>query len=236
MHGQDGEPLPTDIRPYLARPQPVDFLLNLRCLRVPFGTCEAPIVHLLSNRDEKESMTKIERFEEQHTDAGTEHCTDKRAKRDWQDTRAFAQRFRVKITQDERRDPIIEGRRGHLYFDEGELCLMAFDARVAGMGDTALGALGGKLWTGDAYKDPRQRRRRDVKIQGIPEANWPAAIRILQIPRLPRLSAEERAARSSRLKSIRASSANGVLARESFAAPGIKVRGGEVSPNDSSGL
>jgi hypothetical protein len=169
-------------------------------------------------------MTKIERFEEQHTDAGTEHCTDKRANRDRLDIRAFAEQFRLKVTQDECRDPIIEGRRGHLYFDEGELCLMAFDARVAGMGDTALGALGGKLWTGDAYKDPRQRRRRDVKIQGIPEANWPAAIRILQIPRLPRLSAEERAARSSRLKSIRANSASGVFALESSAAPGIKVR------------
>jgi hypothetical protein len=181
-------------------------------------------------------MTKIETFAEQHTDVSAEHWTDKLAKRDRQDTRAFAERFRMKVTQDECRALIIEGRRGHLYFDAGELCLVALDVWIAGMGDAALNALGGKLWTGGVYKDPRQRRRRDVKIQGIPEANWPAAIRILQIPRLPRLSAEERAARSSRLKSIRASSANGVLARESFAAPGIKVRGGEVSPNDSSGL
>jgi hypothetical protein len=153
--------------------------------------------------------------------------TDKLGKGDQQVTRVFAERFRLKVTQDDCRDLIIEGRRGHLYFDAGELCLMALDARVAGMGDAALSALGGKLWTGDVYQDPRQRRRRDVKIQGIPEANWPAAIRILQIPRLPRLTAEERAARSSRLKAIRANSASGILAPESSAAPGMGGLGRE---------
>ena len=60
----------------------------------------------------------------------------------------FGERYRLKIVRDECGDQIVEGRRGHLYFDGDELCLMALDAPVAGMGDAALNALGGQLWVG----------------------------------------------------------------------------------------
>jgi hypothetical protein len=98
-------------------------------------------------------MTKTDTCVKQRLD-GAEHWTDKLGKADQQDTRVFAERFRLKVIQGDCRDLIIEGRRFHLYFDAGELCLMALDTRIAGMGDAALSALSGKLWTGEVYKDP----------------------------------------------------------------------------------
>jgi hypothetical protein len=34
----------------------------------------------------------------------------------------FAEQYRLKITRDECNDPVIQGRRGQLYFDGAELC------------------------------------------------------------------------------------------------------------------
>ena len=55
----------------------------------------------------------------------------------------FAEQHRLKVTRDECNDQIIQGRRGHLYFDEGELCLMILDGPVRAR--SVLEAIGGKL-------------------------------------------------------------------------------------------
>ena len=67
-------------------------------------------------------------------------------------TETFAQQHRLKITRDECNDQVIQGRRGHLYFDEGELCLMILDGPVRAR--SVLEAIGGTLWTGD--KSPNE--------------------------------------------------------------------------------
>jgi hypothetical protein len=62
-------------------------------------------------------------------------------------TETFAQQHRLKVKRDECGDQIIQGRRGHLYFDDGKLCLMILDGPVRAR--SALEAIGGKLWTGE---------------------------------------------------------------------------------------
>jgi hypothetical protein len=64
----------------------------------------------------------------------------------------FAHQHRLKISRDECGDQIIEGRRGHLYFDGPELCLMILDGPVRAR--SVLKAIGGTLWTGD--KSPNE--------------------------------------------------------------------------------
>jgi hypothetical protein len=59
----------------------------------------------------------------------------------------FAEQHRLKVTRDECNDQIIQGRRGHLYFDGAKLCLMILDGPVRAR--SVLEAIGGNLWTGD---------------------------------------------------------------------------------------
>jgi hypothetical protein len=59
----------------------------------------------------------------------------------------FAQKHRLKISRDECNDEIVLGRRGHLYFDGAELCLMILNGPVRAR--SVLKAIGGKLWAGD---------------------------------------------------------------------------------------
>lgn len=89
----------------------------------------------------------------------------------------FAARYRLKISRDACNDPIINGRRGHLYFADGELCLMVLDGAPAIKSRWA--ALGGKLWAGDISPHSKTGRRvQDVKITGIPLENSRFAIRM----------------------------------------------------------
>lgn len=96
-----------------------------------------------------------------------------------QSIQAFAEKHRLKITRDECGDPIIEGSRGHLYFDDEMLCLMALDARVSGMNSQQLQSLEAKkLWEGSRWRDARQRAHRDVKVIDIPLKNARLAIKL----------------------------------------------------------
>jgi hypothetical protein len=88
----------------------------------------------------------------------------------------FAQQHRLKVTRDECNDQIIQGKRGHLYFDGFDLCLMILDGPVRER--PALDAIGGKLWTGDISR-VGQRRVQDIKITGIPLENVKLAIRLV---------------------------------------------------------
>ena len=94
---------------------------------------------------------------------------------------SFAQAFKLKITRDDCGDPIIEGTRGHLYFDGSSLCLMALNARLQGFNNQQAQALGGKCWIGDIWRDDRQRGYRDVKVTDIPESSWKGAIKLLRV-------------------------------------------------------
>jgi hypothetical protein len=77
----------------------------------------------------------------------------------------FAETHRLRVRRDECDDRIIQGRRGHLYFDGQELCLMAIDRRPALR--SRWETLGGKLWMGDISPNANGTRVQDVKVTGI---------------------------------------------------------------------
>jgi hypothetical protein len=66
-------------------------------------------------------------------------------------------------------DPIIQGRRGHLYFDGGEFCLVVLDGKPAIRSKWE--ALVGSLWMGDTSNNAQGGRVQDLKITGIPLEN-----------------------------------------------------------------
>ncbi len=86
------------------------------------------------------------------------------------------EQYRLRTKLDECGDKIIPGRRGHLYLDDGKLCLMAVDTRVRVR--SAWEALGGKLQLGDISRPENGRRVQDVLISGIPEENLRAAMKL----------------------------------------------------------
>src|SRR5580704_16934505 len=88
----------------------------------------------------------------------------------------IAEQFRLKTRLDECGDKIIPGKRGHLYLDNGALCLMVIDGSI--VISSRWKALGGKLWLGDIGKNNAGRRVQDVKVTGIPEASYPAAAKL----------------------------------------------------------
>ena len=104
-------------------------------------------------------------------------------------TETFAEQHRLKVKRDECGDQIVQGRRGHLYFDSAELCLMVLDGKPSI--PSKWKALGGKLWMGDIRKNVHGVRVQDVKITGIPLENAWAAIRMCQIRQKRILSPEE---------------------------------------------
>jgi hypothetical protein len=105
------------------------------------------------------------------------------------DIERFAMEYRLRVTRDSCNDPIIAGRRGHLYFDAGELCLMVTDGKPANHSSWA--AIGGELWLGDISPNAKGQRVQDVKITGIPLENAGAAIRMVRARPKRVLSSEE---------------------------------------------
>lgn len=88
----------------------------------------------------------------------------------------FAERFRLKVTRDECGDPIIAGRHGHLYEDDG-LCMMLIDTRpIVRLRLDRFGAR--KVWQGDISLSSNGTRVQDVWVKGIPETGEAAAIQI----------------------------------------------------------
>jgi hypothetical protein len=94
-------------------------------------------------------------------------------------TEAFAQQYRLRVTRDECNDQVIQGKRGQLYFDGFELCLMVLDGKPAI--SSKWKALESKLWMGDISENAQGERVQDVKITGIPLENARQAIRMCQI-------------------------------------------------------
>jgi hypothetical protein len=93
----------------------------------------------------------------------------------------FAELFHLRITRDECGGPIIEGKRGHLWFKGAQLCLMVIDGAPAKR--SRWDALGGRLWLGDISPDANGRGVQDVRIDGIPLENAEAAIQMVQARR-----------------------------------------------------
>jgi hypothetical protein len=110
----------------------------------------------------------------------------------------FADLFRLRIKLDECRDKIIPGKRGHLYFADGELYLMVIDGPPAK--PIRWEALGGKLWLGDISLNAKGRRAQDVRIEAIPIENALAAIRMVRARQKRVLSSEERETWLARLR------------------------------------
>jgi len=104
---------------------------------------------------------------------------------------SFAATHRLRVRTDECGDKIIPGKRGHLYFDAGRLCLMVTDGppRIRSKWQ----ALGGKLWMGAISPDAKDRRVQDVWIKNIPLENAKEAIRMCGIKRVRELSPAQEA-------------------------------------------
>jgi hypothetical protein len=130
--------------------------------------------------------------------------------------RTLTEKYRLKTREDECGDKIIPGKRGHLYFDGGELCLMVTDGSLAHRSKWE--AIGGKLWMGDIGLNAKGRRVQDVKITGIPLENAKAAIRMARCKAKRILSPEVAQANRERLLNLHASRRRMQLhAVESFA-------------------
>ena len=104
----------------------------------------------------------IETIEQRSTSA--EYWTDKLAKPERQDTRAFADDYRLKVTRDKFQDSAIPGCRGRLYYG-GRLCLIVVDGKPAHCSKCK--ALE-RPWMEDITKNTEGKRFEDVEITGIP--------------------------------------------------------------------
>ena len=85
---------------------------------------------------------------------------------------ALAKQFRLRAVRDGY-DKIIQGERGYLYIDAGEVCAMWVNALIS---LEALAGLGAKVWVGDPSEGARGR---DAKVTGIPPENYKRAIRLV---------------------------------------------------------
>jgi len=90
----------------------------------------------------------------------------------------FAEQYRLKATRDECNDRVIQGRRGQLYFDGGQLCLMVLDGKPAKRSKWK--APGGWLWMGDISKNAQ-----GVAGPGCENHRHPARERTAGNPHVP---------------------------------------------------
>jgi hypothetical protein len=90
---------------------------------------------------------------------------------------ALAKKFHLEVTRDGY-DKIIQGARGYLYIDAGEVCAMWINANID-IGQ--LKNLGQVIWVGDLTLEPRAGagRLRDAKVTGIPAENYARAIHLI---------------------------------------------------------
>jgi hypothetical protein len=92
----------------------------------------------------------------------------------------FATAYRLRVSRDACGDPIIQGKRGHLYFDGEKLCAMFIDTPViARRRLLAVAGAQGSLWLGDISRDRTGRRVQDIELRGIPPDKYHAAIQIV---------------------------------------------------------
>ena len=126
----------------------------------------------------------------------------------------FAKRHRLRVTGDECNDPIIEGKRGHLWFKDAQLCLMVIDGAPAKR--SSWESLGGHLWLGDISPDANGRGVQDVRIDGIPLENAEAAIKMIHARPKRVLTAEEHKALLARLP-------KGGVGRRKRPSPGLET-------------
>ena len=120
----------------------------------------------------------------------------------------FAEKFRLKMTRDECNDKIIQGKRGQLYIDDGQLCAVWLDARP--MLRATLEPLGGKLWIGDKSPNAQGRWVQDAKIIGIRPERYALAIRLV----------------GAKYKRVMSEAQQAVLARAAAASPLGKPKAG----------
>ena len=91
----------------------------------------------------------------------------------------FANEYRLKIRADECGDPVIPGRRGHLWFDGPELCLTIIDGPpILAKRLKDLVGSSGSVWQGDVSLDERGRRVQDAEVRRIRPECYREAIKI----------------------------------------------------------
>ena len=101
-------------------------------------------------------------------------------------TKAFAKDYRLRLAYDDCGDLILDGRKGHLYFADGELCAMWTDASP--IEPTKLKRLGRWSWHGLGLGA----RVQDAWVKGIPPESYTLAIRLAGCKRQRTLSPEHR--------------------------------------------
>jgi hypothetical protein len=89
----------------------------------------------------------------------------------------FAEKHNLKTSRDECGDLIIRGKRGHLYFDDSQVCAMWIDAPP--IMRSRLEQLGGQGWQGEISRGASGRRVQDAWVHGIPPEAYKLAIRLV---------------------------------------------------------
>jgi hypothetical protein len=102
----------------------------------------------------------------------------------------IAETYRVRIRSDECGDPIIPGKRGHMYVDAGKVCIMLLDAKP--ILRPTLQELGGKVWQGDKSPNAKGIIVQDAKVVGILPNKIGRALQIARVPKRRYLSPERR--------------------------------------------
>src|SRR5262245_57482345 len=108
--------------------------------------------------------------------------------------------FHLRVSRDECGEPIIRGKRGHLYVDAGALCAMWTDAPP--IMQFRLAKLGGARWQGDISRGANGRRVQDAAVRGIQPEGHRLAIRLVGAkPRRVLSPAHRKALEKARLAS-----------------------------------
>ena len=88
----------------------------------------------------------------------------------------LAEKFRLKIARDECGDKIIQGRRGHIYVNAGQVCAMWLNTRP--ILKPRLTPLGGRLWLGDISLNEHGKRVQDIWVKNVPPERIALLIRL----------------------------------------------------------
>jgi hypothetical protein len=91
----------------------------------------------------------------------------------------IVERYRARIRLDQCGDPIIPGRRGHLYLDGDEICIMLADA--VPVQRSRLEVLGGRVWQGDISPNSAGHKVQDAKVIGVKPEKIQRALKIIRL-------------------------------------------------------
>jgi hypothetical protein len=101
--------------------------------------------------------------------------TDLKSAVGWSNLNTFTETLRARLNTS-----IIKGRRGYLYIENDELCLVALNS-CKSQDPRWVELDSKKLFVSKARRQKDGRRVQDVRAEGIPEGNWQKAAKLAQV-------------------------------------------------------